>query len=67
MIHQCQFDPSMGEISIRCPKPAVVYVENDIGAHGWYCAEHAAFFAEQARNRAAIARWFKRLLHFGAA
>ena len=58
MYRQCDYEDSCG----GCSGEAHAYVLNDFGRHGWYCKGHIELFERQARNRAAVAAFFQRII-----
>jgi hypothetical protein len=54
MYRQCDYEP--------CAREAHAYVLNDFGRYGWYCKGHIELFEHQARNRAAVAAFFQRII-----
>ena len=59
MYRQCDYhDPNCGQ----CVREAHACVLNDFGFYGWYCQDHIELFERQARNRAAVAAFFRRIV-----
>ena len=58
MYRQCDYHGPCGQ----CVGQAHAYVLNDFGFYGWYCKDHIELFERQARNQAAVAAFFRRIV-----